>query len=259
METSLFGSAADLRSLLASGFNPNSATAKGTTALMMAVPDISKVTDLIEHGADINARSKTRYSALLVAALYPNGDASANFLLARGAQTRLPKGEGAPLFNATGIALAANSGNFKLIPIFAARGEKATEKYTYVGTFVGIPAVAAAQTDDTATMGAMLDAGLAVDTTDDDGLTLLDWGVISNRPNIVRLLLARGADVNHLDAFGMTPLHHAASIDFGSADMIAILRKAGARLDARTKDGVTALDLARKYRHQNLIRSLGGI
>ncbi|MBV9770161.1 MAG: hypothetical protein JOZ32_11370, partial [Bryobacterales bacterium] len=69
-------------------------------------------------------------------------------------------------------------------------------------------------------------------------------------------LIDRGADVNHADKIGFTPLLYAASIDFGDSAMIDLLLKSGARADVRTKDGLTALDLARKYRHTHLIPSL---
>jgi ankyrin repeat protein len=251
MNTVLFGNAADLKKLLASGWNPNSATSKGTTALMMTMPDVEKARLLVEHGADVNARSKSRYSALLVAALYPNGDEAAKFLLARGAQTTLPPGGGAPLFGATGMSVAVNSGNARLVPIFAARGENPVDRYTIIGMFPAVPALAPVTMDDTATLQALLDTGLPVDTADDDNLTLLDWAVIYNRPGSARLLIAHSADVNHMDKFGMTPLQHAASIDFGDAEMITLLRKSGAKADPK------ALDLARKYRHQNLLHALG--
>jgi hypothetical protein len=38
--------------------------------------------------------------------------------------------------------------------------------------------------------------------------------------------------------------------------MIDLLPKSGARADAKTKEGLTALDLARKYKHTHLIPSL---
>jgi ankyrin repeat protein len=38
--------------------------------------------------------------------------------------------------------------------------------------------------------------------------------------------------------------------------MIELLLKSGARADARNKDGLTALDLARKYNHVELIPPL---
>jgi ankyrin repeat protein len=56
----------------------------------------------------------------------------------------------------------------------------------------------------------------------------------------------------------MTPLLYAASIDFGGSAMIDLLLQSGARPDARTKDGLTALDLARKYHLTHLLASLEG-
>jgi ankyrin repeat protein len=38
--------------------------------------------------------------------------------------------------------------------------------------------------------------------------------------------------------------------------MIDLLLKSGARPDTRTKDGLTALDLARKYNHTHLLARL---
>ena len=66
-ETVLFGSVDDVKNLLAGGFDPNSATPAGTTALMMAAPDVVKMKLLIDHGANVNARARTQYSALMVA------------------------------------------------------------------------------------------------------------------------------------------------------------------------------------------------
>jgi ankyrin repeat protein len=60
-----------------------------------------------------------------------------------------------------------------------------------------------------------------------------------------------------VDGNGMTPLLYAASIDFGTPAMIDLLKASGARADARTKEGLTALDLARKYKHTHLLASLG--
>jgi len=40
---------------------------------MMAVPDLAKMKLLLDHGANINARAKTKYSALMVAAQHRDG------------------------------------------------------------------------------------------------------------------------------------------------------------------------------------------
>jgi hypothetical protein len=87
--------------LLDKKFDPNSATTSGgTTALMLAMPDLEKATLLLDRGAKVNARSKSRYSALLVAAQYPNASPVIRKLLAGGAEIKLPKGAGSPMFGA---------------------------------------------------------------------------------------------------------------------------------------------------------------
>jgi len=95
-----------------------------------------------------------------------------------------------------------------------------------------------------------------VDEVDNDGITILSWAAIANRVDIARLLIERGADVNHVDKKGMTPLLYAASIDFGDSAMVELLLKSGARTSAQTKEGQTALDLARQYSNANLLGSL---
>jgi ankyrin repeat protein len=85
---------------------------------------------------------------------------------------------------------------------------------------------------------------------------MLGRAVLNNDLDMARMLIGRGADVNHTDKFGMTPLLWAASIDFGDSGMMDLLLKSGARPEARTKDGKTALDLAREYKHANLVARL---
>ena len=102
----------------------------------------------------------------------------------------------------------------------------------------------------------LLDMGVLADEPERSGITLLDRAVLGNQVEMAQLLIARGADVNRADRIGFTPLLYAASIDFGDSAMIDLLLKSGARADVRTKDGLTALDLARKYKHTHLIASL---
>src|SRR6185436_12196235 len=100
VETVMFGSVADLRRLLDGGLSPNAATAAGgTTLLMAAAPDVEKMRLLLDRGADVNARAKSRYSALMVAAQYQDGDGAIDLLLDRGAIAAPPDGA-PPIFNA---------------------------------------------------------------------------------------------------------------------------------------------------------------
>jgi len=258
-ETLLFGGTADVKKLLDGGFDPNSTTqAGGVTALMLAAPDVDKMKLLIDRGANADARAKNRYSALLVAAQSPGSSAAMNLLLDHGAKVRLPKGQGAPLFNAFPIMLAAFSGNSEIIARLHKEGDRVDDKMSFIGMFPNTPLLELAATHRTEAVRALLDAGAKVDDADDDGITVLSWAAIANRVEMARLLIQRGADVNHVDKKGMTPLLYAASIDFGDSAMMDLLIQSGARTSARTKEGLTALDLAHKYNHTHLLQSLEG-
>jgi ankyrin repeat protein len=257
VETLLFGSVADVKHLLDGGFDPNSATKLGgTTALMLAVPDIEKMKLLLDHGANADARARNRYSALLVAANYPGSSAAMNLLLDHGATVRLAKGQGAPQFNGQPVLLAAFAGNADIIDRLHKAGDRVDDKMNVVGMFPESPLMMIATTHRTDAARALLDAGAQVDEVDNDGITVLGWAAISNRLDLARLMIQRGADVNHVDKKGMTPLLYAASIDYGDSTMIDLLLKSGAQPGARTPEGLTALDLARKYKHTHLLASL---
>jgi ankyrin repeat protein len=256
-ETVLFGSVGDVKRLLDGGFDPNWATKSGgTTALMLATPDMAKMKLLLDRGAKADARAKNRYSALLVAANYPGSSAAMNLLLDRGATVRLPKGRGAPLFNAHPIFLATFAGNADMVGRLRKEGDRVDDKMNVLGMFPLTPLMMLATWHRTDAIRALLDAGGRADETDSDGISLLGWAALSNQVDNARLLIQRGADVNHVDKKGMTPLLYAASIDFGDSAMIDLLLKSGARADARTKEGLTAADLARKYQHTHLLASL---
>ena len=226
------------------------------TALMLAVPDLDKMKLLIDHGANVNARARNRYSPLLVAAQHPGSVKAMEFLLDHGAQTRLPKGEGTPLFNANATLLAAFSGNAEILGRLRREGDRYDQKMFLVGFIPVTPMMMVATTHRVDSVRAMLDAGGNANEVDDDGISLLEWSVIANRVDIARLLIQRGADVNHVDKKGMTVLLYAASVDFGDSAAVDLLLKSGARADARSKEGLTSLDLARKYQHTHLLASL---
>ena len=257
VETVLFGNVADVKRLLDSGFDPNSATKSGgTTALMLAAPDVEKMKLLLDRGAKADGRARDKFSALLVAAQYPGSSAAINLLLDHGAAVRLPKGQGAPIFNAYPTVLAAFNGNADVIARLHKAGDPIDGRMNLLGMFPVTPMLWLATTHRTDSARALLDSGANVNAVDDDGISLLSWAAIANRIEMARLLIERGADVNHVDKKGMTPLLYAASIDFGDSAMIDLLLKHGARLDARTKEGLTALDLAHKYHHTHLLASL---
>jgi ankyrin repeat protein len=254
-ETVLFGSAADVKKLLDGGFDPNSATKPGgTTALMMAAPDAVKMALLLDRGANVNARSETKYTALMVAAQYGiHSTPAIRLLLSRGADAG--QSQGKPLFNADPLFLAAYSGNAEVLPDLLKAGASLNGEMTLIGTSNSDAISGAVRHAYLDVANVLVQLGAPVDRTD-ARITPLVKAVVGDQVEMARFLISKGADVNHVDGNGMTPLLYAASIDFGSSAMIDLLKASGARADARTKEGLTALDLARKYKHTHLLPSL---
>jgi ankyrin repeat protein len=255
-ETVLFGTVAEVRGLLDRGLDPNAATASGgTTALMMAAPDADKMRLLLDRGANVNARAKSRFSALMVAAQYQDGDPAINLLLDRGAQVA-PPADGQPVFSANPFFLASYAGNTASLKRLLAAGSKLDDAMIVIGTSRATPMLGAFKFGDIDTATALLDLGVPVDFADGNGITMLSRAVLNNEVEMARLLIARGANVNSVDKLGMTPLLWAAAMDFGDTAMSELLLAAGAAREAKNKDGLTALDLAKSYGHGYQLRVL---
>jgi ankyrin repeat protein/cytochrome c553 len=256
VETVLFGTVADLRRLLDGGLSPNAATAAGgTTVLMAAAPDVEKMRVLLDRGADVNARAKSRFSALMVAAQYQEGDAAINLLLDRGAQMAPPEGP-APIFNANPFSLAAYAGNYRSLPRLKAAGGQIDGSFIAIGTSRTTPMLGAFKFGDADVIRTLLELGAPVDFADGNQITMLSRSVLNHELELAKMLIARGANVNATDKLGMTPLLWAVSSDFGDAAMVALLLESGAKADAKNRDGRTALELARAYGHDYLVPAL---
>jgi ankyrin repeat protein len=254
VETMLFGTVDDVRRLLDEGLSPDAATRSGgTTALMLAAPDVAKMGLLLDRGASVNARARSRFTALMVAAQYQDGAPAIDLLLDRGAEVA---GGTPPVFGASAFFLAAYAGNARSLPRLLEAGGALDGAMTLIGTSRTPPILGAAKFGDLDVVRALLDLGVPVDFADGNGITMLARAALNNDVALARLLLDRGADVHAVDTRGMTPLLWAANVDFGDAAMVELLLAAGARVDVRTADGLTPLELARRHGHVNLIPAL---
>jgi ankyrin repeat protein len=82
MAATLFGNAQMLQALIKAGADPNHAGVAGTTALMWAVPDVAQGQGTCwTAAANVNAKSESERTALLVAASYPRTAALLQLLL----------------------------------------------------------------------------------------------------------------------------------------------------------------------------------
>ena len=98
----------------------------------------------------------------------------------------------------------------------------------------------AARQGDLKTITSMLDRGTDIETRNPgNGWTPLFWAAVKGNPAAMRLLLARGAQIEARDTRGLTPLMAAAR--WGKMDGVAALLDSGARIGAVDQNGWNAL------------------
>ena len=243
VRTALLGSVAELKAQLDSGLDPNSKTGNGTTLLMFAAHDAAKVRLLLSRGADVKARTTSGTDALTVAAAYRGTRDSLQLMLDAGASPQAPEGVST---RHSPLVFASMTGDMENVRLLLKHGaEPSAEALSEAVTF-GYPEV----------LKSLIDAGADATITEGSGINLVHWATITNRPEVIPVLLAAKADINATDEFGYTPLMYAATVDEGNIDAATVLLKAGADRSIRNKENRTALDQARRYKHAKLVEAL---
>ncbi len=101
----------------------------------------------------------------------------------------------------------------------------------------------AAMRGDRASVLALIKQGADVNSPQGDGVTALHWAARSADADLVKALVAAGANANARTEFGAyTPLHLAA--ERGAAPIVSALVAAGTPVDAKTSTGATPLMFA---------------
>ncbi len=163
----------------------------------------------------------------------------------------------APNNGFTPLARAAASGHADAVHLLISRGANVHASGGVGRHVLLLAAWHQAERGDKGIVQALLDAGADVNQTSCWGETAL-FGAASfpNGLATVRLLLAKGADVNIAWQAGWTPLMQAA-LD-GTAEIVRELLLHKPDLDATNKEGQTALDLAVQYKRADVIKILAG-
>jgi uncharacterized protein len=214
---------------------------EGNTAFLRAARDghTEVVSLLLDRGAAIEARNLKGSTALFVAA-ENNRAQTIQMLLARGASPDTQGRTGVSVLSA-----AAYNGNNSIVALLLAKGAdpnlpdmtgKAPILYAAARGFTGI-------------VKRLLDRGIDVNARYGNDLTLLMWaaGHANDVPEsdgieTVELILERKARVDDADDRGQTALMIAAEL--GRPDMVRLLVARGANREARNKEGKSAANLA---------------
>ena len=193
LEAARTGAADEVRSLLERGADVEARDQNGATALVAAAygnhVEVARV--LIEAGADVNRKDETEQSAFLIATSEVGDDP-------------------------------------RLLELTLANGADVNAKDSYNGTGL----IRAAERGHAAIIERLLERPIEVDHVNRLGWTALLEAIIlgeggGRHTEVVRRLVAAGADVDLADGGGVTPLAHARRQGFSK--IVQILEAAGAR------------------------------
>ena len=243
-----------LTKLISSGADVNARDSRENTPLMYAAAVGSEDTmgKLLAAGADANAKNSFGSTALMWCT---NDLAKVRLLLDKGADVNARSKPGfAPLFIA-----AAHDGNVDVIRLMLDRGANPKAPGPAGVTAALIRSAAA---NDTASARLLLEHGAVAKAKGLFGLTALHGAAQNGNGELVKLLLAQGADVNAQaePVFGtvkngdigigsLTPLIVAVSAR--SPETVRLLLGAGADINARDVRGMTPIMLAVATDHPN--------
>lgn len=264
--------------LLLKGADPNARSQSGITPLMMAINNAAKVKLLISKGAEINAKSKQGHTALTIAAARTGTAETIKLLLDSGADLSV----GNPL------AAAVRSEDIKVIKLLLERGsdphntnnvggeramsdkrkiETNTRKLDGIplispilglnfGNVGGTPLIYSALAGNTEIIKLLLAKGANINALHQHNVTALMIVAQVGNPNAVHLMLSNGSEVNIIDGFGYSALMYAVASESNDSNMIIALLNKGAKVDVKAGDGQTALKLAGRKGKSEIVRLL---
>lgn len=243
------------------------------SVLMLATKaaSVEKIRLLIEHGANLAARSSSGYTPVIHAGCADNGDAL-RLLVESGAPI-----DGETTYGESALSTLSNAGNFDLIGFLLSHGAdpaplqwnplmkavalgslsdvkdalpgnldlEATDRWGRTAFLLAVVA------GDVEKAGLLKGEGAEIKAAGHCGCSALAYAAQLDHSEICQWLLAEGLDPDLSDSFGSTPLHEA--VEHGSIASMKILLEAGA--DPGHKDNI-GYALIEKASHPDVITTL---
>ena len=224
MYAALYGTLDSVRQLLDHGADPNLANDAGSTALTWAIDDLEKARLLLDRGASVRARSPEEFSPITAALRTKDPFSALQLLIDHG--LKLDK-----LTRPEQQRLATLGGNELALRTLMQHGVQA--KSLAGGLSAAFDAKCAAC------------VSLLLPAAPKDALDNVLLQEAATDPRAVRELLEAGASPTaSFTGLGFTPLMFAAGSETGAIENVKLLIAHGADVNAKTADGVTALDIA---------------
>jgi ankyrin repeat protein/outer membrane lipoprotein-sorting protein len=205
---------------------------------------LNAVRILLDRGAAINAKANDDDTALMMAVSNNRADV-VKLLLDRGADMGDMDGHTLLLLAIYGSDY--NKPNGDVVKLLLERGAHVNVTDEHGET----PLLLAAKYGNAEIIESLIAHGADVNARDKDGWTPLMWVC---HGDMARILLGHGGRVNVHDNIGQTPLIDAAR--FGASGVVRALLEYGADVNAREKDGTTALSYALHKHYLDIVEML---
>src|SRR3954447_22198999 len=208
--------------------------------------NLKEVTRLLDAGVDVNSPDDLGGTPLLTACW--SGHAPiVSLLLSRGANVNAIHREA----GASALQYAVLKGRPDLVELLLRAGADVARRYRGGQTVLHL---AAARTS-VPVLDQLITARADLAATDDRGNTPLDEAVLHNRLETARCLLDRGASPQYVHAADGRGALHEACVK-GYSDLVRLLIARGADPGLRDRSGQSPLDLALAYKNPGVISVL---